>query len=136
MFGPIFTIISIVIVVVVLIVKVFKRETVIQSSIIAFVSLVELLAIFFNLLVTVWDEEWKYTGFLVLALIVLLMLNAYNWHYIKWHVINEDAVKRSKVPQKKIKELMREFNKKKRRRDKKEGNAKYGKKSQETFGAS
>lgn len=125
-FGPLFTVISIIIVIVVTIVRVFKPETKWQSSIVAFVGLVEPLAIFVNLIVTIYDEEWKYTGFVVLALVVLLLLNAYNWHYIRQHVINEEAVKITKVPQQKIKDMMREFDKKNLRREKKKNNSKYG----------
>ena len=82
-FGPVFSIISLIIVAVVLIVRIFKKETNTISSMIAFISIIETFAIAMNLVVTVYEAAWKYSAFCVLSILVLYILNAYNYWYIK-----------------------------------------------------
>lgn len=117
--------ISLIICAVVYIVYIFKRETWVRTSIIAFVSLVEPCAIMLNLAITIWDEQWKYSGFLALAAIVLILLNVYNWWYVKNRVLNKEATKRSKVPMQQAKDMMAAWDQRARKRRKKEHNSRY-----------
>ena len=109
---------AMVIIVVVLVVKQFKKETELVTSLIGLLSPIETFAIFMNLIVTVYDETWKYTAFCVLALVVSIVLNVYNWWYIKNKVINEEAMKQDKLSQKKIKKLLDDFKKSIARKEK------------------
>jgi hypothetical protein len=102
---------TVIVTVTVLIVKQFKRETNLVTSLIGLISLIETFAILFNLLITIYDETWKYTGFLVLALIVTIALNIYNWLYIKNKVLDENAMKEDKLSQKKVKKMLEEYKK-------------------------
>jgi hypothetical protein len=70
------------------------------------------------MLVSVYDEAFKYTAFLVLAFVVTIVVNVYNWWYIKNKVLDENAQKEDKLSQKKVKVLLEEFKKQLARKEK------------------
>lgn len=107
--GPIFTMISIFFIAVIMIVKTFKRETSAIPTMIAFISVIETFAIAFNLYVTVYDEQYKYTAFLTLAIFVIYVMNIYNFCFVKNSVLSDKAQKREKINQRKIKDWVKEF---------------------------
>lgn len=82
------------------------------------ISPIETAAILFNMLVSVYDEAFKYTAFLVLAFVVTIVVNIYNWWYIKNKVLDENAQKEDKLSQKKVKVLLEEFKKQLARKEK------------------
>jgi mannitol-specific phosphotransferase system IIBC component len=88
------------------------------TSLIGLISPIETAAILFNMLVSVYDEAFKYTAFLVLAFVVTIVVNIYNWWYIKNKVLDENAQKEDKLSQKKVKVLLEEFKKQLARKEK------------------
>lgn len=96
---------------IVFVVKQIKRETNLVTSLIGLISPIETIAILFNMIVTIYDETWKYTAFCVLAAIVTIILNVYNWWYIKNKVLDENAQKEDKLSQKKVKTMLEDFKK-------------------------
>ena len=116
-FGPVFSVLSLVIVVVVIIVKRFKKETNAISSLIAFISIVETFAILMNLFVTVYEGAWKYTAFCSLSIVVLIILNIYNYFYIKNSVMSPDAAKEEKLKPNDVKAILQDIVKRRKRED-------------------
>ena len=60
-------------------------------------------------------ETPKYKYFTIVAIVILFLLNIYNFFYVKYSVASKDAKKRERLSQKKVKELADEYKKKLKR---------------------
>lgn len=135
--GPIFAIMSAVIFVAIVIVKYcFKKETEIIPSLIASISVVEYFAILFQIWMCAIFQQPRYLAFTLFAFGVLVLLNIYNMYYIKTNVASRDARKQEKLSQKKVKRLIDEYKRKKKRSEAyAKAMERYQRKKQQTGGA-
>jgi hypothetical protein len=113
--GPIYSIFSAIILVVVVIVKKFKKETELVTTLIALISCIETVAIWFNLYVALFQEKYKYAAFCLVALIVTYSLNVANYYFVRDKVMDPDASKREKLKPKKVKAILEDILKKEKR---------------------
>lgn len=100
--GPIFTIASLVCFLVVGIVKIIKKDTQMLPSMIAFVSVIEVLAIIFVIVTAQIYSQDRIMQLGIASFVFLIFLNIYTYWYVTNYVQKEDAeilvkLKRSKV---------------------------------------
>ena len=113
--GPFFSVISAVLVITVLIAKKLKKETEVIPSWIGLISVLEALAILFQVYLSFIFEGYKYLAFSTVALVVLIATNIFNFFYVKNSVMSPDATKKEKLKKKKVKEIIDTLMKKQKR---------------------
>lgn len=93
-----------------------KKETIISSSLIAFICLVESFSIYFQMFITIEYKKDIYHFFSLLAFLSMIFLNIYNFYYIKYYVVDPNAIKETKLGFKKVKKLEELYKKSQKRR--------------------
>jgi hypothetical protein len=114
--GPVYSIFSAIILIVVIIVKRFFKETETITSLIALISCIETVAIWFNLYVALYQSKYKYAAFCGVALVVTYCLNLANFYFVRDKVMAADAMKKTKLKRKKVKEIIEDIVKKEKRK--------------------
>ena len=80
-----------------------KKETVVISSVIALVSVLEFFAICFQIFLSIIFKESKFVYISVFSLVVYIAINIFVYLYVKNNVISADAIKEEKLSKKKMK---------------------------------
>lgn len=96
--GPIWSVLASIVIVAILIIKTqLKKETEVIPSLIASVSIIEYLAILFQIWMCIIFAAPKYLIFTIIAFCVLMCLNVFNMYYIKTYVASKDARKEERL---------------------------------------
>ena len=104
-------------IVVTMLAKKLKKETEIVPTLVAVIGIIEYFAILFQIWMCIIFDAPRYLAFTLGAFGIQILLNIYNWYYIKNSVSASDAMKKEKLSQKKVKQLSEEFRKKQKRKE-------------------
>jgi hypothetical protein len=92
-------------VITILISKKLKKETEPIPSIVAMVSVVEWIAILFQIYLTALFQQDKYLYICLFALFNLYMINIFNFCYVRNNVLSKTATKKDRLNQKQLKAI-------------------------------